>query len=226
MAATILDRLFSNRRHRLGRRFDRLNGVETSGIIRRDAFTSMPLELRAQAGDYVPSDPSLIRRIVRWSGVDPSVFTFVDLGCGKGRAIIAAAEFPFNALVGIEADAGLCAIADRNLGLCRRPDVRHRTIILNSDARTFDVPEGNLFVFMYAPFHGAIFEAVAGRLTTIASEPDRAVVIAYSADWEGDLLERTGRFIRRRLPRKQFWAPSSVSLFYNEHADRMRRRLG
>ena len=220
MPRTIIDRILSRRQHRRGVRFDRTHGIEASESIKRDALTGMEDVLRQHAGDYVPTSPSVLRRIVRKSGIAPADFTFVDLGCGKGRMLVAASEFPFRAILGVEADSQLFAAAKRNLASFGAND---RTSVVHADARAAELPAGNLFIYMYSPFRGPIFEQVAERLADLAGEPGRAVVIAYSADWEADILERTGRFVRIPMRRRQFWAPSTVSFFYNAPADRMRR---
>lgn len=222
MSATIIDRLFQARRLFQGRRFDRRHGVETVNTVTRDGLTGMAPELRAHAGEYIPTNPALFRRMVRKSGIDPSRFTFVDLGCGKGRIVIAAADYPFKAILGVEADLAIFRAAQDNLKRWRKGDARRRARVVHADARTFEWPKGDLFIFMYSPFRGPIFKQVAKRLAAVAGEPGRAVVIAYSRDWEAAALERTGRFKRVRMKRLQFWAPSSVSFFYNEAADRMR----
>src|SRR5699024_10596443 len=118
---------------------------------------------------------ALIRRIVRQSRIDPRQFAFVDLGCGKGRVLIAAADFSFRSILGIEADAALCEIARRNLKRVRHGPGAVASVI-HADARTADLPEGNLFIFMYSPFRGPVFETVARRLAGMASEPGRAMV--------------------------------------------------
>jgi len=220
MGQTIIDRLLSGLRRRRGERFDRRHGIETSKLVKRDALTGMDEELREHAGDYVPGNPAVLKRIVRKSGVDPAAFTFVDLGCGKGRMLIAASEYPFRAILGIEADPDLFAVAERNMVSAQASG---RVSVVHQDARTADLPAADLFIYMYSPFRGPIFEQVAERLADLAGEPGRAVVIAYSADWEADILERTGRFVRIPMRRRQFWAPSTVSFFYNAPADRMRR---
>jgi predicted RNA methylase len=224
MGRTILDRLIPGRGQRSGRWFDRLHGVETSKTVARDGLTGMSAELREHAGEYIPTNPALFRRIMRKSGIEPSSFTFVDLGCGKGRIVIAAANYAFRAIVGVEADAALYAVAQQNLRRWGQGDSRRRRAqVVHADARTFELPEGNIFVFMYSPFRGRIFDEVAKRLATAAGDPDRAVVIAYSSDREAEALERTGRFTRVQMRRRQFWAPPSVSFFYNEAANRLRR---
>ena len=223
MSVTIIDRLLSFRKQWAGRRFDRRHGVETVAMLDRHELTGMPVEIRQHAGAYVPTNPSLFRRMIRKAGVDPRQFTFIDLGCGKGRIVIAAADYPFKAIIGIESDAAVYETAKRNLDHWQETHSDPRLKLIHGDARNFEAPPGNLFIYMYSPFRGPIFEQVAERLGDLAGEPGRAVVIAYSADWEADILERTGRFVRIPMRRRQFWAPSTVSFFYNAPADRMRR---
>lgn len=211
--------MLSFRKNLSGWLFDRRHGVETNRKVPRNELTGLPDETRRHAGEYAPSNPALFRRIVRESRIDPREFAFVDLGCGKGQILIAAANYPFRSIVGIEADAALCLTARRNL---ERLHLNVESVV-HADARTAELPEGNLFIFMYSPFRGPVFEEMAQRLAGMAKEPGRAIVIAYSADWEAEALERTGAFARVRLRRRQFWRRSRVSLFYNEAAGQMRR---
>jgi SAM-dependent methyltransferase len=223
MWPSIIDSLLAGRRARLGRRFDRRHGVETTATLARDDLVGMPPDLREHAGEYAPSNIALFRRMIRKSGVDPSEFIFVDLGCGKGRIALAAADYPFKAIIGVEADAGLYRIAVDNLQRWRPRDHACRVSFVHADARTAELPAGNLFIFMYSPFRGPVFQQVAERLAMVARDPGRAMIVAYSADWEANALERTGVFTRVRMPRRKFWKPSVVSFFYNEAALAMRR---
>jgi len=220
MTSTIIDRVLAFRRQWAGRRFDRRLGIETNEKIGRQGLTGMSTELREHAGEYAPTNPALFRRMVRKSGVDPNNFTFIDLGCGKGRILIAAADYPFKEIIGVEADVALCRVARQNLRQWGEGRSDGRLKVVHTDARKFEWPNGNLFVFMYSPFSGPVFQQVAERLAAAAGQPDRAVVIAYSADWEAGALERAGGFIRVRMRRRKFWAASTVSFFYNDLANR------
>jgi hypothetical protein len=222
MASTLIDRVLAFRKQRAGRRFDRRHGIETNEKVSRQGLTGMSTELREHAGEYAPTDPTLFRRVVRKSGIDPNAFTFIDLGCGKGRVLIAAADYPFKEIIGVEADIALCRVANQNLKRWGEGRSEGRLKVVHTDARTFEWPKGNLFAFMYSPFSGPVFQQVAERLAAAAGEPGRAVVIAYSADWEAGALDRTGCFTRVRMRRSKFWAPSTVSFFYNDLANRMR----
>jgi precorrin-6B methylase 2 len=214
--------MFGLRKHLAGVLFDRRHHIETNRQVPRDDLTGMPSRTRRHAGDYSPTNPALFARIVRASRLDPHNFSFVDLGSGKGRVVIMATGYGFRRVVGIEADKVLHEIAETNLtraGL--KPNANVSAV--HGDARTAPLPPGHLFVFMYSPFRGPTFEAVAKRLAELAREPGRAVFIAYSADWEAEALERTGAFTRLRLRRRRLWARSTVSLFYNDVALRLQQ---
>src|SRR4051812_17126229 len=75
--------------------FDRLHGIHTSGSDQIDrTLKSQPAF--AQAHSYAGSQPSIIRAVLSLlPGIERS--TFVDLGCGKGRPLFVASEFPFRA---------------------------------------------------------------------------------------------------------------------------------
>ena len=223
VALTFLDRLLPNLRARRGHAFDRRHGVETTEILERDKLIGLGPELRRHAGEYIPTDDALFHRIMRKSRIDKSGFTFVDLGCGKGRTLIAAASYPFRAILGVEADRALYETALDNIASWTGEHEARPIHVVHADAQLAELPAGDLFIFMYSPFRGPVFERVAERLAAIAGEPGRAIVIAYSSDFESAVLERTGRFVRVRMRRRQFWAPSTVSFFYNEAALRRRR---
>ena len=89
-----------------GLAFDGRYGTETRWF---DAF-----------GNYEPSRPSVVEAALDALDVDPAEFTFVDVGSGKGRVLILAAQRAFRDVLGIEPDRGLRAVAARNLAAASR----------------------------------------------------------------------------------------------------------
>jgi hypothetical protein len=91
--------------------FDRFYGTDTSGYVGMDQLPDGTSSVHAMS--YAGSQPSTVRAALRQL---PSVedYTFVDLGCGKGRALLVASEFPFNAIIGVELNPALATIAERN----------------------------------------------------------------------------------------------------------------
>jgi tRNA G46 methylase TrmB len=54
----------------------------------------------------------LIRETLNSIPLQPNVFAFIDMGSGKGRALLVASEFPFARIVGVEISRELSGIAE------------------------------------------------------------------------------------------------------------------
>ena len=75
--------------------YDELTGCDTSGMIHRR-------RLAAESEDYQPVDPDIFRACLAHIREELSRFTFVDIGCGKGRALLLAEEYDFREIIGVE----------------------------------------------------------------------------------------------------------------------------
>jgi hypothetical protein len=64
---------------------------------------------------YQPSEPALFREMLGGMDVDFREFTFIDIGSGKGRALLMAADFPFHRVLGVELLPELHSIAQENI---------------------------------------------------------------------------------------------------------------
>lgn len=179
--------------------FDRTLGTDTSGWV-------SPLELpraeaaRAHAICYAGSQPSLLRlALAELPALDTC--TFVDLGCGKGRALLVASEFPFHDILGVELSAPLARIAERNAALiARRFPQRTPIAIAVADASTFPLPAGNLVLFLYHPFGAALVARVAAGVEAAIAAERRAVHVVYYNPVAGHCFDASKR-LRRRYAR-------------------------
>jgi predicted RNA methylase len=129
--------------------FDLVTGCETSGLVSRQRLRVNAVD----GGRYQPVDPSQFHAAMGHlrAREDLSEFTFVDLGCGKGRAMILAREYGFHRVMGVEYSGKLVRIARSNLA-----QSQVLADVFEGDAITFGLPEGPSVVFMYNPFgpHG------------------------------------------------------------------------
>lgn len=91
--------------------------------------------------------------------------TFVDLGCGKGRALLLAARHPFARLVGVEFAPALLDAARRNTAALALP-----VELYCADAAGFRFPPGPLVIYLYNPFGAPVMDAVA-RHAALAPGP-------------------------------------------------------
>jgi SAM-dependent methyltransferase len=104
----------------------------------------------------------------------------VDLGCGKGRVVLVAAQFPFQRVVGVDISPDLTEVARRNIQVFPRASTRCRDIeVQNADATRFEFPESNVLLHLYHPFDSEVTAAVLRRLEASVVARPRQVRIAY-----------------------------------------------
>ena len=160
--------------------FDREYGTETSGSREPSELGIADPALREKAILYLPSPAGVTRWMLRNAGIDHARYSFVDLGCGKGRVLLVASEFPFARIVGVDISAELCAVARRNAESFQ-PSTRrcHDIQVENVDATTFVFPAGDLLIHLYHPFSPELTYRILDRLGSSLREQPRRVVVAY-----------------------------------------------
>jgi SAM-dependent methyltransferase len=158
--------------------FDRFQGTDTSGFVASEDLPSSPFD-SSRKHVYGGSQPSIIRSTL---ATLPSLesYTFVDLGCGKGRPLLVASEFPFRDLLGVELSPSLAADAKRNAAILQeRYPARVPIRIEVGDASTFSFPSGNLVVFLYNPFGEEVITKVVAGIETALAAKNRNLFIVY-----------------------------------------------
>ncbi len=63
---------------------------------------------------YQPTEPDAFRKMMLRLPVSFHEFTFIDIGSGKGRVMLMAADYPFRRIIGLELLPALHAIAEQN----------------------------------------------------------------------------------------------------------------
>jgi SAM-dependent methyltransferase len=168
--------------------------IRTRTRTRGDYWPSQKVIDNAVYGDghhYRPIERRLMNEALRAVDMDPQVSTFVDLGCGKGRALVVAAEFGWRRLVGVEFDPVLAARAKENAASYshRRlssPDLSFK--IIEGDAAIYEPPAGPFLLFMYNPFGEQTAAAVIDRAIQSWRSDPRPVTVVYAFPrWEHQL---------------------------------------
>jgi SAM-dependent methyltransferase len=160
--------------------FDAMHGTDTAGLVEPGDLGIGDAETTKHAIRYLPSPLRVTSWMLDRIGVDPGKCSFVDLGSGKGRVLLIAAQRSFRKIVGVEISPDLAAIAKRNIELFRPPSDQVRAICVeNTDVREFQMPAGELLIHMYHPFDPAISAAVFARLAATRDAPPRRIVVAY-----------------------------------------------
>jgi len=171
--------------------FDRVHGVRTSaGMSWKNLRTGSRTDPYATA--YLPSPPSVVRYALARLPSDLEKFTFVDIGCGLGRTMIIASEFPFKAITGIEKSPYLYEIAKFNFLIIKGkyPD-RPSISIDNSDVVDITLPDGDIVIYMYDPFLKPVMKSFVKLIESAAIVEGRRIFVIYARPKWRDVLDRS-----------------------------------
>lgn len=163
--------------------FDLLYGTDTGGNYSAADLSAVSLSALYATG-YRGVPTSTLKPALATLPIQHEKFSFVDIGCGKGRALLIAAEFPFRRLCGVEIASELCQVARANLAL--KPEWEQRIAIAEQDATTYLYPEGPLVVYLYNPFYAALLRRVLANLERQLRRSPRPTYILY-----GDVYSTT-----------------------------------
>jgi SAM-dependent methyltransferase len=173
------DLAFARKREQLDAEFDAHYGLDTGGKI--ELFDlSIEAESRDYGCSYQAVFPDRFRDGIESLRIDPSQFTFLDIGAGKGRALFLAEEFGFRRIVGIEFASDLVKICQQNLQrrFADRP-VNSQIEIECVDALVFPLPAEPIVIYLFNPFNSEMMEHMAKRMRESLLQYPRPLRILY-----------------------------------------------
>jgi SAM-dependent methyltransferase len=134
-----------------GRRFDSKYQLETSQPLRLQNLTVAADNVIGY--EYVGTSPWITRTAIGLLPKRLEQYVFVDIGCGKGRIVLVAAERGFLKVIGVDIAAELVEMARDNVGRFRQlTGCRTPIEIVQADATKFVWPPDNcVFSYFAAP---------------------------------------------------------------------------
>jgi len=176
--------------------FDLEHGVDTSGLLFAEHLAS------GHAHDdhinaYWGTAPSGFRGILeQWRqalagtryGIED--YTFLDIGCGKGRVLMLASDAPFERIVGVELSPALTAIAESNI--VKWSIARHLCSdihVLNVDALAAQIPDSPVVLYIYNSFNLYVMLPLLKRLQTLALARSTPIDLIYAKPQQALLVD-------------------------------------
>ena len=141
--------------------FDLLHGTDTGGYLSGTDLQKHFRSSYSRTPDHSIA-PSALCRAIASLPLFPENFSFVDLGCGKGRAVLVASHFPFRKLLGVEVASELCEAARANIA--SKPEWASRASILNQDPSTVTYPHTPLVVLLFHPVLAPVLRRAVANL--------------------------------------------------------------
>jgi len=173
------------RRHRENA-IDRKYGTDTGGVIQLEELTID--SSNAEHGvHFEPVRRHAFELLLEAARIQAERFTFVDLGCGKGRALLFAAEHPFRHIVGVEFSSELAVVARDNIRrFLAKTGAVNRFELHHDDAANYVFPATPTVLFLYNPFRAPVLSSVVANLTSSFQHEPRPIVVLY---WTPDHAE-------------------------------------
>ena len=145
----------------------------------------------AHGEPYVPTPSALFRLALREIREPLGEFVFVDLGSGKGRVLLLAAEKPFKAVIGVEYAEDLHAAAEANIRLA---GLERRASSVLGDAADFPIPGEPCVFYLYNPFGREILRQVIGAMEASYAKAPRPLYVIYFNPKHRELFDRSPVF--------------------------------
>ena len=159
--------------------FDEQYGTDTSGLL-WGAHLSSGKRNDLWNTAYYGVTPSLLTQVIGALELEWERYTFIDLGSGKGRALLLASRFPFKKIIGVEFVPELSAAAEANIAKFDAPWKRCSQVEgVNQDATEFVYPEGPLVVYVYNPFLAPVLKKCLKQLSRSVEKHPREVYLVY-----------------------------------------------
>lgn len=160
--------------------FDAAHGTDTGKTLRWDDLRAIGDDVQA-LWRYYPTLRDGFQKVMDDVHIAPERFVFIDLGSGKGRAVLLASELPFKRIVGVELAPALHEAARRNVSVYRGDEQRcHDIELVCADAADYELPLDNLFIFLFQPFPEPVLSKVLENLERSLAWHPREVVVAYA----------------------------------------------
>ena len=141
---------------------------------------------------YQPTEPTLFGEMIEsLMQVAPKInlpeFTFIDIGSGKGRALLMASQYPFRRILGIELLPELHRVAKENIG--KYESDSQRCFVIDSvlgDGGEFAFPAEPTVLYLFNPLPESGLLRMIMNLEQSLRENPRQVFVLY----HNPLLER------------------------------------
>lgn len=160
--------------------FDRRFGTDTGGVQSLADEEGIVGENAKHGLAHIATDPAQFSQIMQTLDLTFSDLTFVDLGCGKGRALVLAAQYPFKKIIGVDFVPSFAQAARDNISAAAAKGLRGDIEVVVGDATQFILPSGPVLLYLYNPFDSQIVRKVALHIKASYENERRPLLIVYA----------------------------------------------
>jgi SAM-dependent methyltransferase len=182
------------------RRYDRRHGVDTAGLAEHPERLAHRPEF-AHAVRYQGTPPRRFRRLIEALPIPREEYTFVDLGCGKGKSLLIAADLGFRRVIGVDFSPDLIAAAEANAATYRARAPQSPPIeAIHADAGAYPLPPEPTILYLFNPFDAVVLRRVVTNIERSLAEAPRPLYVVYLNAVHADVLATSTRLRPAAVP--------------------------
>lgn len=171
--------------------FEFSSGADTAGWVSLATLT-IASRNKDQGERYRPTRARPFRKLMAAMAF-PADSVFVDLGAGKGRALLLALRAGFRRVVGVEFSPQLCDEARRNArAFCRRAGIDAAVEVVEGDVADYRVRDDENVFYLFNPFKAGVIEALLAGIDASLARAPRKVWIIYNNPIHAEAVEARG----------------------------------
>lgn len=193
--------------------YDRSSGTSTAEWVDPSEIRTDSLN-KVHGVHYQPSKVGPLRKALTALAL-PKDQTFIDLGCGKGRALLIAAELGFKRVVGVEYSPIFCETARANAALfLARNQLDTHIEVVEADAALFQIQPDHKVFFMFNPFDAEVMAAVLENIRESLDSYPREACLIYNTPVCHQTVVESRAF--ETWEREEYWGNQFI--IYRRHA--------
>ncbi|MDE1154910.1 MAG: class I SAM-dependent methyltransferase [Acidobacteriaceae bacterium] len=190
--------------------FDRLHGTDTGGLIEGPIIARGTAHPHQDLTAYYGIAPSILsalcdlwlQRLHPQKPIEQTVF--LDVGAGKGRAMLLASQLPFLRVEGIELNEELAAIARKNIAIWNEDNSAEALaplLLHQADATVQPLPAEATLAFLFHPFESRLLKRFLRHVERSVSSGGQSFDLIYANAEHDSVLDHDPAFERIWLGR-------------------------
>jgi SAM-dependent methyltransferase len=164
-------------------------GIRTTGYDTLKQLAKKGIDLD-HATIYMPAGYYMLEKLMGETIKQPHNKHLLDIGCGKGRALVVAAHFGFTNLTGIDFSKEFCTHTENSLR--QLPFKNIKTDVQHCDAFYYRIPRNIEVIFLFNPFDDVIMSGVVENILTSIDKHPRNIYVIYMNPQHKELFTDAG----------------------------------
>lgn len=179
--------------------FDQLHGTDTSGLLPGAAIAAETGIAAADLTAYYGVAPSILQAVIDlWlrecsPGASIEATVFLDVGAGKGRAMMLASQYPFLRVEGVELSPQLAAVATANIARWASDSAANALaplLLREADATRHPLPPEPTLAYLFHPFEDKLLRRFLRLVVASVASAPRPFDLVYVNAEHNSMLDR------------------------------------